>query len=455
MRGPVPAGDSPAIRRRSGGRSGGGGTLSGTAPERTIPVPDRRHRPDAGNPAPGIEKQYGPGPRRTPRWRPGGDAFDQPDPEIGIVFDRRSDLVKLIAVADAGGILAAAERLAITQPALSRVIARLELRFGGRLFERLPSGVRLTPLGTVAADRARHVLREIEAAEAKIAAAVSGRAGRFRITADPMWMEAVLAPAIARFRDTCPGIELTLRTASFAAGLRRLTRGESDLHCGAIDAGAPLPAFLRRDHVLDTTAGIVAHAEHPLLAGRPAVRDLVSWPWIDYGGTAQPAAGGSGPPSPDGVLDALHARTGRRVKTVLRADAAGLFLLATGPWLARLPLDFLDGLPGTPLRPLPLGFGRCRCPAGSIARRSAEDLAPFRLLEKAVRDAALERSGSRPGSPARHAGRHSSTGVATCPDRNSIGASVGLGYVVLRRQWPGHHRGMGNGRNGIFAHAGA
>ena len=216
MRGPVPAGNSPAIRRRR--------TLSGAAPGRTVPVPDRRHRPDAGNPGRGIEKQYGSGPRRTPRWRPGGDAFDELESEIGIVFDRRSDLVKLIAVADAGGILAAAERLAITQPALSRVIARLEIRFGGRLFERLPSGVRLTPLGTVAAERARHVLREIEAAEAKIGAAVSGRSGRFRITADPMWMEAVVAPAIARFRDTCPGIELTLRTASLAEALR-LTHG--------------------------------------------------------------------------------------------------------------------------------------------------------------------------------------------------------------------------------------
>ena len=383
MRGPVPAGNSPAIRRRR--------TLSGPTPERTIRGPDARHWPDAENPGRGIEKQYGSGPRGTPRWRPGGDAFDELESENGIVFDRRSDLVKLIAVAEAGGILAAAERLAITQPALGRVIARLELRFGGRLFERLPSGVRLTPLGTLATERARHVLREIEAAEAKIEAAVSGRAGRFRITADPMWMEAVLAPAIARFRDTCPGIELTLRTASFVDGLRLLARGESDLHCGAIDV-APLPAFLRRERVLDTTAGIVAHADHPLLAGRPAVRDLVSWPWIDYGGPVPAAAADSGPASPDGILGALHARTGRRVKTVLRADAAGLFLLATGPWLARLPLDFLDGLPGTPLRPLPLRFGRCRCPAGLIARRAAEDLAPFRLLQKAVRDAALERS---------------------------------------------------------------
>ena len=317
-------------------------------------------------------------------------AFDQPDPGIGIVFDRRSDLVKLIAVADAGGILAAAGRLAITQPALSRVIARLELRFGGRLFERLPSGVRLTPLGTVAADRARHLLREIEAAEAKIGAAVSGRIGRFRITADPMWMEAVLAPAIARFRDTCPGVELTLRTASFAAGLRLLTCGESDLHCGAIDAGAPLPAFLRRDHILDTTAGIVAHAEHPLLAGRPAVRDLVSWPWIDYGGPL-PAAAGSGPASPDGILDALHARTGRRVKTVLRADAAAV-PARYRPWLARLPLDFLDGLPGTPLGP-------CRSGSGAAAARPAwspgarpRTWRRSGCSQKAVRDTALERS---------------------------------------------------------------
>ena len=186
------------------------------------------------------------------------------------MFDRRGDLVKFLAVAEAGGILAAAERLAITQPALSRLIARLEARLQGPLFERLPSGVRLTPLGTVAAERARHVLREIEAAEQTIGAAVSGRTGSFRITADPMWMEAVLAPAIARFRETCPGVELKLRTASLAEGLRRLAAGDSDLHCGGVDAGAPPPQFLRREHVLDITAGIVAGEGHPLLAAGPA-----------------------------------------------------------------------------------------------------------------------------------------------------------------------------------------
>ena len=83
-----------------------------------------------------LEKQYGSGPRRRPRCRPGGDAFDELESENGIVFDRRGDLVKFLAVAETGGILAAAERLAITQPALSRLIARLEAGLDGPLFER-------------------------------------------------------------------------------------------------------------------------------------------------------------------------------------------------------------------------------------------------------------------------------------------------------------------------------
>ena len=85
------------------------------------------------------------------------------------------------------------------------------------------------------------------------------------------------------------------------------------------------------------------------------------------------------------------------MQTVVRADTVELFLLAAGPWLAWLPLNFLGGLAAPKLRPLPLKFGRYRYRAGFIARRSAEDLAPFRLLEKTVRETALERSGRLPG----------------------------------------------------------
>ena len=304
--------------------------------------------------------------------------------------------MKFLAVAEAGKIGAAAERLAIAQPALTRTIARLEARFGARLFERLPTGVRLTPLGETAVELARGLLREIDAAAEKFDAVIRGRTGSYRITASSMWMEAVLAPAVDAFSARLPGIELTLRTAPFGDGLQLLANGDSDLHCGGMDTDEPLPAFLRREYFLNITVGVVACEDHPLLAGTPTAADLADCPWIDYDAPPSAAtvalADPDRPSSLDRLLDGLFHETGRRVSTVLRARAAGLYLMATGSWLAWLPLNFLERLTGPRLRPLPTRFGRQRFRTGFVARRSAEDLESFRLLERTVREVALERS---------------------------------------------------------------
>ncbi len=75
----------------------------------------------------------------------------------------------------------AAERCNVTQPTLTRDIARLEARLGGRLFERLPDGVRLTPLGETALGHARRILAAAGDAERAVDATRSGRSGAFRI----------------------------------------------------------------------------------------------------------------------------------------------------------------------------------------------------------------------------------------------------------------------------------
>ena len=314
------------------------------------------------------------------------------------MFDRRDDLVRFLAVAETGKILIAADRLAMTQPALSRVIARLEAQLEGRLFERLPTGMRLTPLGVMAADLARHVLREIEAAEETIDATVSGRAGSFRVTAGPMWMQAVLPAAVARFHAACPGVELKLHTATHAEGLRLLAAGESDLHCGGVDTDEPLPRFLRRERFLDMSWGIVAHRDHPLHSRTATYDDLAEYPWIDFDAPA-PREPGRDRPSLAGVLDRLHLETSRHVRTIIRTGSVGLFLMDTGPYLSWLPLTFLQRLPGVRLRPLPLELGTYRSRTGIIARRSAESLSPFRHLEEIVRDVALERGGRSDSMP--------------------------------------------------------
>ena len=306
------------------------------------------------------------------------------------MFEKRKDLIKFLAVAEAGAILTGADKLGITQPALSRVVARLERQFGGRLFERLPKGVRLTPLGTVVAGLARHILYEIDAAEEKVNATICGRTGSLRVTAGPVWMRAVIPSAVLRFQEAFPGMELKLRTTSWAEGIRLLADGESDLHCGGIDADIPLPPFLKLDRFLDMTWGIVAHRDHPLHSRTVNCDELADYPWIDYDASLR-SENGTGRPSLGDILNQLHDKTGRRVRTVVRGGSAGLFLMGTGPYISWLSLTFLERLPGHPIKPLPVTFGTHRYRAGIVARRSSEDLSPFGLFREIVRDVASAR----------------------------------------------------------------
>ena len=304
------------------------------------------------------------------------------------MFDKRSDLIRLLAVAQAGAITVAAGRLAMTQPALTRVVARLERQFGGRLFERTPNGVHLTALGDTVAKHARHILREIDAAEERVNAARLGRTGSFSVTAAPMWADAVLPEAIARFHEDYPAIELKLETASRRQGLQMLSDGRSDLHCGGIDSGERLPATLRRVRFIEMTAGIVARRGHPLLAGEVTVEDLARFPWIDFDLSETDVTDNVDRFLP-ALLAQVHERTDTRVQTIVRTGSAGPFLMATGHYLAWLPLTFLDRLPGLSLLPLPISFGQYHYRSGCVARRSATDLAPLRRFEDIVRETAL------------------------------------------------------------------
>ena len=310
------------------------------------------------------------------------------------MFRRRSEIEKFLAVAEAGKIVAAADRLAMTQPALTRAIARLESRIGAPLFERLPTGVRPTALGATVAEQARRLLRAFEETEDRIGGTLAGRSGRIRASADALWMQAVMPEAVGRFREAFPGVELRLRVAARAEGLRLLDAGDSELHCGGIDAGECLPDHLRRESLPAMTMAVVAHRNHPLhAAGATATATaaaLADWPWIDWIADLGPE-----PDSPalDDLLDRLHARTGRRVASIVRAGAAGLALMASGPYLAWLPMEMLVRLPGRPLSPLPLEFGRRRCPTGLVLRRSSESLAPVRGLRDLLRDTARRARG--------------------------------------------------------------
>lgn len=315
------------------------------------------------------------------------------------MFEKRSDLKKFLTVAETGTVLGAADRIAMTQPALSRAIARLETAFGGRLFERLPTGVRLTEFGATVADQARHILREIETAEGRVRSALSGHSAGLRVTAGPTWMQAIMPEVIARFHDAYPDIGLRLHAMTFLEGIRLLVNGESDIHCGRIDAERHLPAILRREGFLTMTSCIVANADHPIHNGEVTCDDLADWPWIDCEAPARTQDDDEASPLAE-LLDEIFARTRKRVRTVVRAGPAGLALMGTGPYLSRLPLTFLNRLPGLRLRPLPFEFARVRFRAGIVSRASAWDFSAFRYFAETVREVARGQSAELRSLPA-------------------------------------------------------
>lgn len=120
------------------------------------------------------------------------------------------DLELLDVLDDVGTLTAAAERLYVSQPALSQRLARLEARLGGPLFDRSGRVLVANPAGTRMLAAARRVIREMQAAERDVREIRSGRDRRVRFTAQCSTAYHWLPSVIAEFRDAHPGVEVRI-----------------------------------------------------------------------------------------------------------------------------------------------------------------------------------------------------------------------------------------------------
>jgi DNA-binding transcriptional LysR family regulator len=195
---------------------------------------------------------------------------------------RRLSLLR--EVARRGSFSRAAEALFLTQPAVSRQIAKLEREAGVRLLERNARGLQLTEAGRVAVDRAEAIAGHLAAAEAEIAAIATLGGGRVRMSAFPTAASTLVLDAIRTFRRRHPDVELTFVEAGTHAGLRRLRAGEVDLALSFRAHGSP-PAPRWNDlrvELLLVDPLYVALAANHRLAGKTTIRlrDLADEGWI-------------------------------------------------------------------------------------------------------------------------------------------------------------------------------
>jgi len=106
----------------------------------------------------------------------------------------------LVALAEELNFGRAAERLHMSQPPLTRLIADVEKTLGAKLFARTTRRVALTPVGEVFAAEAQAVLSRVEEALESVTAAVLRQAGQLRLAYVPLALQTVLPRLLAAFR---------------------------------------------------------------------------------------------------------------------------------------------------------------------------------------------------------------------------------------------------------------
>jgi DNA-binding transcriptional LysR family regulator len=125
-------------------------------------------------------------------------------------MDRLRAMIAFVAVAEAEGFAAAAKRVGMSPPAITRAVAALEEHLGTRLFKRTTRVVRLSQAGVRFLADCKRILAEIEEAEASAAGAHAAPHGSVAMTAPAMFGRLFVAPLVTDFLAQHPQMRVSL-----------------------------------------------------------------------------------------------------------------------------------------------------------------------------------------------------------------------------------------------------
>ena len=194
-------------------------------------------------------------------------------------------LQTLAALADTGNLAKAAERLFVTQSALSHQLKALEGHYGAPLFERNTKPLRFTQAGLRLLQLARDVLAQVGEAEREVARWVGGGSGQLRVAVECHTCFDWLMPAMDNFRAHWPEVELDLVSGFLTEPMTLIEQNLADfvvIH----DAPAPRPGVVVEKLFSYETVAIVsprhALAAKPFLTPQDfADETLISYPVAD------------------------------------------------------------------------------------------------------------------------------------------------------------------------------
>ncbi len=124
-------------------------------------------------------------------------------------MDRLHLMAVFVAVAEEQGFAAAARRLGISPPAVSRAVAALESRLGVKLLHRTTRHVRSTDAGRRYLEDARRILAEVDAADEAVAGINAEPRGRLAVTAPVLFGRRFVTPVICDYLQRHPQVQVT------------------------------------------------------------------------------------------------------------------------------------------------------------------------------------------------------------------------------------------------------
>ena len=183
------------------------------------------------------------------------------------------DVRYFLAVARGGSVRAAAEHLGVNHSTVLRRIAQLEERLGAHMFEKLPSGYRLTAAGEEVLEFADQMEASSHLLETRVFGRDQSVRGLLRVTLAPTLATHLLMPDFADFARLHPDIEMEILSSG---ELANLTNREADVAIRVVYDRKTLPLNLHGLKGPELFGGVYMSRDR-LAAWRAGAPDPIRW----------------------------------------------------------------------------------------------------------------------------------------------------------------------------------
>jgi DNA-binding transcriptional LysR family regulator len=253
-------------------------------------------------------------------------------------------LEAVLALVEYGSFVAAAARLRISQPALTRAVKRLETELGVRLFDRTTRRVQVTAAGREFAAVAERMLNDLGITVQSVREVAEEQRGLVVLSSVMSVAGAALPRLIAAYRADRPGVEIHVRESVHGSVLEDVRSGVADFGIGYVDE---LPEFAIGTALGRETFCVVMPVRHKLAGRRKlSLSDLVGQPIVALPTDSRTRR----------TIDAAAAMAGvpLRQMVVVMQIATLLGLVAAGVGIGIVPQGSVRGPAGRGLRVVPL-----------------------------------------------------------------------------------------------------